>query len=154
MMFNKCSNFHYCILRSFNFIETVYELFDNPSYVIISEFLILYIPHWWKLLFFLAHLSWKLKWAFLITCCLSVRPSVCLSVNFSQFHLLFQNHWANFNQTWHKLLFTKCTTLKFLPNGRCRNASAETIAYEYLHSLLYNFNLNWEVNKKWMVNIK
>ena len=30
MMFNKCSNFHYCILRSFNLIETVYELFDNP----------------------------------------------------------------------------------------------------------------------------
>ena len=31
---------------------------------------------------FLAHLSWKLKWAFLITCCL---PSVCLSVNFPHF---------------------------------------------------------------------
>ena len=27
--------------------------------------------------------------------------SVCLSVNFSHFHLL-QNHWANFNKTWHK----------------------------------------------------
>ena len=36
-------------------------------------------------LYYLAHLSWKLKWAFLITCrpssvCPSVRPSVCLSV--------------------------------------------------------------------------
>ena len=56
---------------------------------------------------FLAHLSWKLKWAFLITChpssvCLSVCPSIRLSVNFSHFHLLLQNHWANFNQTWHK----------------------------------------------------
>ena len=29
---------------------------------------------------FLAHLSWKLKWAFLIACCLSVRLSVCPSV--------------------------------------------------------------------------
>ena len=52
---------------------------------------------------FLVHLSWKLKWAFLITCrpssvCLSLRPFV----NFSHFHLLLQNHWANFNQTWHK----------------------------------------------------
>ena len=51
---------------------------------------------------FLAHLSWKLKWAFLITCrpsvCPSVRLSVRPSVNFSHFHLL-QNHWANFNQT-------------------------------------------------------
>ena len=38
--------------------------------------------------------------------CLSVRPSVCLSVrlsvNFTHFHLLLQNHWAKFNQTWHK----------------------------------------------------
>ena len=34
--------------------------------------------------------------------CLSVRPSVCLSVNFSHFHLLLQNHWTNFNQTWLK----------------------------------------------------
>ena len=47
---------------------------------------------------FLAHLSWKLKWAFLITCRpSSVCLSVCLSVNFSQFHLLLQNHWAIFN---------------------------------------------------------
>ena len=23
-------------------------------------------------------------------------------VNFSDFHLLIQNHWANFNQSWHK----------------------------------------------------
>ena len=35
--------------------------------------------------------------------CLSVRPSVCLSVNCSHFHLLLHNHWANFNQTWHKV---------------------------------------------------
>ena len=38
--------------------------------------------------------------------CLSVRPSVRLfvrlSVNFSYFRLLLQNHWANFNQTWQK----------------------------------------------------
>ena len=31
-----------------------------------------------------------------------VCPSVRLSVNFSYFRLLLQNHWANFNQTWHK----------------------------------------------------
>ena len=31
--------------------------------------------------------------------CLSVCLSVC---NFSYFRLLLQNHWANFNQTWHK----------------------------------------------------
>ena len=32
MMFKKCSNFHWFILRGCNFIKTVYELFDNPSY--------------------------------------------------------------------------------------------------------------------------
>ena len=51
---------------------------------------------------FIAHLSWKLKWAFLIACCLSVRLSVCPSENFSHFQLLLQNHLANFNQTCHK----------------------------------------------------
>ena len=45
--------------------------------------------------FFLAHLSFR---AFLI----AFRPLVCLFVNFSHFHLLLQNHWANFNQIWHK----------------------------------------------------
>jgi hypothetical protein len=50
---------------------------------------------------FLAHLSWKLKWAILITFCPS---SVCLSVcKLLHFRLLLQNRWANFNQTWHKL---------------------------------------------------
>ena len=42
-----------------------------------------------------------------LSVCPPVRPSVCLSVclsvNFSHFHLLLQNHWANFNQTWHKV---------------------------------------------------
>ena len=33
---------------------------------------------------------------------LYVRPSVCLSVNFSHFHLLLHNQWANFKQTWQK----------------------------------------------------
>ena len=33
MMRKKCSTFHRCTLRGLNFIETVYELFDNPSYM-------------------------------------------------------------------------------------------------------------------------
>ena len=52
---------------------------------------------WCILEWFLAQLSWKLKWALLIACCpssilASFHPSVCLSVypsaNFSHFHLL------------------------------------------------------------------
>ena len=34
--------------------------------------------------------------------CPDIHPSVRLCVNFSHFHLLLQNHLANFNQTWHK----------------------------------------------------
>ena len=50
----------------------------------------------WYIVSFFTHLSWKLKWAFLITCRpSSVCPSVRMSVNFSHFHLLLQNHWAN-----------------------------------------------------------
>ena len=30
------------------------------------------------------------------------RCRCCCRRNFSHFHLLLQNHWANFNQTWHK----------------------------------------------------
>ena len=46
-----------------------------------------------------SYLSWKLKWAFLMACCLSF---VCPSVNFSHFQRLLHNHWANFDQTYHK----------------------------------------------------
>ena len=67
---------------------------------------------WWKQIWiysFLAHLSRRLKWAFLIKICplsvvvvVVVAVVVVVVVNFSHFHLLLQNHWANFNQTWHK----------------------------------------------------
>ena len=53
---------------------------------------------------FLGHLSRMLKWAFLSTICslsVVVVVVVVIFVNFSHFPLL-QNHWANFNQTWHK----------------------------------------------------
>ena len=39
----------------------------------------------------------------------SVCPSVSVhpSINFSYFQHLLQNHWANFNQTWHKASLRK-----------------------------------------------
>ena len=54
---------------------------------------------------FLAHLSRRLKCSFLIKICplsVVVAVVVVVVVNFSHFHLLLQNHWANSNQTWHK----------------------------------------------------
>ena len=48
----------------------------------------------------------RLKKAFLIKVCplsVVVVDVVVVVVNFSHFHLLLQNHWANFNQTWNKV---------------------------------------------------
>ena len=50
--------------------------------------------------YFLAHLSRRLKWDLSVVV-------VVIVVNFSHFHLLLQNHWANFNQTWHKAFWMK-----------------------------------------------
>ena len=59
MMFKKCSNCYWFILRGFNFIKTVYELFDNPSYICLTLskgdnwiwiLIHVHIVHWkWKL---------------------------------------------------------------------------------------------------------
>jgi hypothetical protein len=55
-----------------------------------------------KNILFLAHLSWKLKWAFLIYSLVVHHLSLC---ELLYFRLLLQSHWANFNQTWHKSSF-------------------------------------------------
>ena len=65
--------------------------------------------HFWGDTFF-AHLSWKLvsfSDRLLSVVCLSVRPSFCKPFTFSSpspepLNLLLKNHWAYFNQTWHK----------------------------------------------------
>ena len=54
---------------------------------------------------FLAHLSRRLRWDFLIQICplsVVVVGVVVVVIKFSHFHLLFQKHWAKFKQTWHK----------------------------------------------------
>ena len=56
----------------------------------------------WKFMFF-NHFILSLY--FLIKICqlsIVVVVFVVVIVNFSHFHLLLQNHWTNFNQTWHK----------------------------------------------------
>ena len=59
------------------------------------------------LLFFFSSLELKAQVSFSdplsSVVCLPVRPSVLPSLKFSHFHLLFQNHWANFKQSWHKV---------------------------------------------------
>ena len=56
---------------------------------------------------FLAHLSRRLKRVFLIKICpLSV---VVVVANFSHFHLLLQNQWANFKETWRNVYLGDCS---------------------------------------------
>jgi hypothetical protein len=109
---------------------------------------------------FLAHLSWKLKWAFLIalcpssvrlSVCPSVRPSVCLSVRLLHFQLLLQNRWANFNQSWHKSSVGKgiqnCTNEGQPPTPRGDNNKKVKILQKKFKNLLQNqlanFNQSW-----------
>ena len=80
----------------------------------------------------LAKLSWKLKWAFLFARRPSVRLSVLLSVNFSHFYLLLQNHWTNYNQTWHKA---------FLGKGDSKLFRSFTIGNDYKIAKIYWLNL-------------
>ena len=63
-------------------------------------------------IWFLAHLSLRLKWAFLITIC-QLSVVVVVVVNFSYFHLLLQNHRANFNQTLHNASLGKWDSNSF-----------------------------------------
>ena len=108
---------------------------------------------WLQGVLFLAHLSWKLKWTFLIACRpSSVCQSVRLSLNFSYFRLLLRNHCANFNQTWHKVSLGKgdSSLLKWraitFPTGRYLQNSEITLTT--LKNLLLknrwaNFNQTW-----------
>ena len=72
-----------------------YILFSVENSCIFDRFLK------WYYQLFLAESAIELFWSPLVRH-LSVFPSVCLFVIFSHFQLFIQNHWANFNQTWHK----------------------------------------------------
>ena len=54
--------------------------------------------------FLLVRLSRGLNWAFLIEICLF---SVVVVVKYWHFCFHLQNHWANFNPTWHKASFVE-----------------------------------------------
>ena len=78
-----------------------------------------------------------------------------LSVTFSQFHLLLQNHRANFNQTWHKAFLSEW--IQVCPNeGPCpcpigdnyEIAKINTLTNKKTNLLLLNrcanFNQTWQ----------
>ena len=81
------------------------ERYDNPRKILHKEH-----AHWWRSqskynFIFISSPELKAQVSFsdhLSSICLSVCLSVRLSVNFSNFSSSSQNHWANFNQTWHK----------------------------------------------------
>ena len=77
----------------------VYNVFKR----ILAIFLLHYEPKWlWNWKQFLAHLSQRLEWAIAVR----FRPSSVVrspsSVNFLHFHLLLENAWLDFNQTWQE----------------------------------------------------
>ena len=84
-------------------------------------------------LFFLAYRAENSS-ELLITCCPS---SARLSVNFSEFHLLLKNHWANFNQTFQKVLLGK-ENLSLLKWGARRFPRK----YNYENAKIHWRNLN------------
>ena len=49
------------------------------------------------------HFILKIQYCILPRCNFNHFSSPVVVVNFSHFHLLLHNHWANFNQTWHKI---------------------------------------------------
>ena len=62
---------------------------------------------------------------------LSVRPSVCPSVKLSYFRLHLKNHWANFNQTWHKSSLSERSTVKADNRKLISFMSFENITFIY-----------------------
>ena len=97
---------------------------------------------------FLAKLSQKLKWVFLIKISpLSVFVIVAV-VNISHFHLLLQNHWANFNKTWHKASLDKEDSSLFIWRAHrfLRRDSNEItkIYWQNKKNHRINFNQTWQ----------
>ena len=66
---------------------------------------------------------------------------IVVVVNFSHFHLLLQNYWANFNQTWHKAslgIEDSCLVKwRALPFSNSENTLTK------LPEQLYQFNKTW-----------
>ena len=66
-----------------------------------------------------------------------VRLSVHLYANFSQSNLLCKNHWANFNQTWHKIC-------QVLPSYLRKSTNTMTKFVKlHLKNQWANFNQTW-----------
>ena len=95
--------------------------------------------------FFLAHLNWKLK---SVSCLIRwhsafVCSSVPSSVNFLHFRLFFQNHWANFNQTWHRASMGKGDSSSFNPFPKGDNYE---IAKMYWRNLKIFPRTTWQIS--------
>ena len=120
-----------------------------------------------KKLFFgediLAHLSQRLKRAFLITICLFsvvVVLVVVVVVNFAHFHLLLQSHWTNLNQTWQKASLGEvilCSNERPNPfsRGDNRTFSISSIPLLLRRPCFYEIRqcFNFSLSTKWNLSI-
>ena len=103
--------------------------------------------HFVWLLLFLGHLSWKLRWAFLITCCPSVHLTVCKLFTFSSSSLeplgQFQPNLAQSILGWMRFKFVQMND----PFSRGYNYKKAKIHWRNLKNLLKNHRTN--VNQTW-----
>ena len=82
---------------------------------------------------------------------ISLFLSVCLSVNFSYFQILFQNHWANLKQIWREhpwvegmIKFVQTKGHAFLPRGD--NSENVKLYWKYL-KIFYSWTI-WPFSTK------
>ena len=103
---------------------------------------------------FLTHLSWRIRWAFLIKSCrLSIVDVIVVAivVNFSHFHLLFQNQISTKLGTKHPWVkgIQVCSNKGPHPFPRGDNYEITTIHWQIqikkflLQNCLFNFNQTW-----------
>ena len=155
-MFKKCSIFHWCILRSFNFIEIVYELFDNPSYMIypINEPNLVKYRTAFKLkcIYFVDFREWLIffftKHAFVMSTHIKDNWFKCCNIQFINLALFYRGFF-------HTYIFSNLTHLHY---GDSRGSRAPCIsAYEILlqHDwlLLGGFASCFEINVFYFTNL-
>ena len=115
---------------------------------------------------FLAHLSWKLKWAFLIarcpaSVCLSVCPSVCPSVNFYIFDFFSRTAGPiltrlGTNHPWVKGIQV-CSNEKDIPSPRGDNHKRVKIHWKFLKIFFFRtgrpISIKLGINHPWVMEI-
>ena len=104
-----CSDDHICCLQNIKprcvlISIYMYKKISEINGFLKSEFAAHITVEGWQLHLEKAFPSWKTSTEKLLVC---VGVVVVVVVNFSNFPLLLQTHWINFNQIWHKVFLVR-----------------------------------------------